>query len=176
MIVPCGVGESFSGFGSSPSGETIMKKEECIVALRPGCTRALILGLIFRSPRHGGAHESRKKAGHPPILGAEGNMKQTEQATVTLNMVLFQAERIETAFGRIGDIASALRNVINEARRKDAQSNVKAPDDVLIPVTVKLTFEQARTILRKYKEWLDAPTDRDIYVLVNKAINEGETA
>ena len=102
-------------------------------------------------------------------------MKQAAQATVTLNMALFQAERIETAFGRIGDVASALRNVINEARRKDAQAKEKAPDDALIPVTVKVTLDQARTILRKYKEWLDAPTDRDIYMLVNRAITESET-
>jgi ribosomal protein L17 len=99
-------------------------------------------------------------------------MKHTEQETVTLNMALFQAERIETAFGRIGDIASALRSIINEARRKDAQASEKAPDDALIPVTVKLTSKQARTILTVYKQWLDAPTDRDIYMLVNKAINE----
>lgn len=103
-------------------------------------------------------------------------MKQTEQATVTLNLALFQAERIETAFVRIGDIASAMRSVINEARRKDAQAKEKAPDDALIPVTVKLTLEQARTILRKYKQWtVESPTDRAIYVLVNKAINESET-
>jgi predicted RNA-binding protein YlqC (UPF0109 family) len=105
----------------------------------------------------------------------EAAMKQTEQATSTLNLKLFQAERIETAFGRIGDIASALRTVINEARRKDAQAKEKAPDDALIPVTVTLTLDQARKILRKYKEWLDAPTDRDIYMLVNKAINASET-
>src|SRR5260221_8053943 len=82
-------------------------------------------------------------------------MKQTEQATVALNMVLFQAERIETAFGRIGDIASAFRSVINEARRKEAQAKEKAPDEAVIPIAVKVTFEQARTILRKYRHWID---------------------
>lgn len=102
-------------------------------------------------------------------------MRQTEQATVTLNLKLFQAERIETAFGRTGDIASALRNVINEARRKEAQAKEKAPDDALIPVTVRLRLEQARTILKMYKQWIDAPTDRDIYLLVNRALNESET-
>ena len=102
-------------------------------------------------------------------------MKQTEQATVALNMALSQAERIETAFVRVGDIALALRSVINDARRKDAQAKEKAPDDALMPIMVKLTSDQARTILRKFKEWIgESPTDRDVYLLVSKAINENE--
>ncbi len=99
---------------------------------------------------------------------------RTDQATVTLCMAIFQAERIETSFGRMGDIATVFRSVINEARYKEGQAKERAPDDALIAVTIKLTLAQAKTISRKYKEWLDAPTDREIYLLVNKAINQSE--
>ena len=101
-------------------------------------------------------------------------MKQAEQETITLNLLMVQATRIEDEFGRIGDIASALRSVINDALGKEAQAKEKAPDDALIPVRVELTLKQARTILAKFKRWIDAPADRDIYVLVKSAIDESE--
>jgi hypothetical protein len=107
-------------------------------------------------------------------------MKQTEQATMTLKLLLVQATRIETEFGNMGDIAKAMRRVVNEALRKDAQATVaeKAKDDALIPVTVDVTLRQAREILTYFGralKLLNAPADRDIYVLVSKAINESET-
>lgn len=99
-------------------------------------------------------------------------MKMAEEATVVLSMTLSQAERTEDAFVRRGPIAATFRRVINEARRKDAQAKEKAPDDALIAVKVTVTVKQARTILNRYAEWLDAPTDRAIYLLVKKALNE----
>ena len=104
-------------------------------------------------------------------------MKRTEETTVVLKMTLSQAERIETGFVRVGPIAVACRRVINEARRKDAQVKEKAPDEALIPVTIRLTLEGAKTILRRYAEWArESPTDRDIYVLVKRAIDESEAS
>jgi hypothetical protein len=102
-------------------------------------------------------------------------MKATENATVVLNMKLFQAERIETGFVRVGPIALVCRRVINEARSKDAHAKEKAPDEALIPVTVTLPLEGAKKILKRYAEWArESPTDRDIYLLVKKAIHESE--
>jgi hypothetical protein len=93
---------------------------------------------------------------------------------VVLNLKMVQATRIEDGFGRIGDIASALRNVINEAYQKEAQAKQKALDEALIPVRFELTLKQARTILNKFRPWIDAPSDRDIYVLVKSAVDESE--
>ena len=106
-------------------------------------------------------------------------MKQTEQATITLNLLLVQATRIETEFGNIGHIAKAMRSVVNEALRKDAQATdaEKAKDNALIPVTVDVTLRQAREILTYFGralKLLNATADRDIYVLVNKAIGDVE--
>ncbi|HEY6305334.1 MAG TPA: hypothetical protein VI488_02615 [Candidatus Angelobacter sp.] len=100
-------------------------------------------------------------------------MKKTEQATVPLNMTLSQAERIETEFVRIGPIALECRKVINEARTKDAHAKEKAPDEALIPVTVRLTLEGAKTILKRYGGLVrESPTDRAIYILVKNAIEK----
>ena len=98
-------------------------------------------------------------------------MKATQEATLALDMTLSQAERIETAFVCIGPIALACRRAINEARQQDAQAKEKAPDEALIPVTIRLTLEGAQTIRRKFEQWLDAPTDRAIYILVKNAIH-----
>jgi hypothetical protein len=100
-------------------------------------------------------------------------MKATGEATVVLNMTLSQAERVETGFGKVGDIASAFRSIINEARGKDARAKEKAPDDALIPVTIIVTVRQARMILQRYAEWArESPTDRAIHMLVKKALDE----
>ncbi len=101
-------------------------------------------------------------------------MKPAEQTTIILNLLMVQAERIETGFGRIGDIASALRKVINEAYRENAQAKEKAPGEALIPIRAELTLKQARTILAKFRPWIDAPSDRDIYVLVKNALDAAE--
>jgi hypothetical protein len=106
-------------------------------------------------------------------------MKQAEQTAVTLNLKLVQATRIETEFGNRGDIAKAMRSAVNEALQKNTQATEKAKDEALIPVTVRVTLQQAREILTRFAQalkLLNAPSDRDIYVLVNKAINESETA
>jgi hypothetical protein len=93
---------------------------------------------------------------------------------MVLDFKMVQATRIEDEFGRMGDIASALRNVINEAHRKNAQAKDKAPDDALIPVSIQLTLKQTRTILNKFRPSIAAPSDRDIYVLVKNAMDAAE--
>jgi hypothetical protein len=100
-------------------------------------------------------------------------VKTRDEVPLALPVTLSQAERIEDEFVRRGPIAAAFRRVINETRRKEAQAKEKAPDDALIPVTVTVTVEQARTILSRYASLaLDSPTDRAIFLLVKKALNE----
>ena len=105
------------------------------------------------------------------LMHLHTNEGVAEQTMVVLNLKVHQVARIEDAFGRIGDIASALRNVREEALAKDAQQKQKAPDNVMIPVKVELTLKQARAILDKFHPWIDAPSDRVIYMLVKNAID-----
>jgi hypothetical protein len=110
------------------------------------------------------------------LMHLHTNEGGAEQTMVVVNLKVHQVARIEDAFGRIGDIASALRNVREEALAKDAQQKQKAPDNVMIPVKVELTLKQARTILDKFHPWIDAPSDRVIYMLVKNAIDGNERA
>jgi hypothetical protein len=63
-------------------------------------------------------------------------------------------------------------NVVNEAYRKNVQAKEKGPDEALIPVTVELTLQQAKTILAKLRPYLGFPTDGAIYSLVKTAIEK----
>ncbi len=101
-------------------------------------------------------------------------MRQAEQTTVICNLLMVQAERIETEFGRTGEIALALRKVINEAYRKEAQAQQKVADTAKIPVRVELKVKHARTTLAKFRRWIGAPADREVYAVVKNAIDATE--
>ena len=45
-------------------------------------------------------------------------MSATAESTRVLPMTLSQAERIETGFGKAGEIALVFRSIINEAHRR----------------------------------------------------------
>lgn len=102
-------------------------------------------------------------------------MKDSQRAMVVLNLEMYQAERIETALRHnTQDVAQLFQGAIRGAYRKDAAGEQQTADPAKIPVPVGLTTRQARGILNRYKQYLDSPTDQQIYLLVETAIKQVE--
>ena len=101
-------------------------------------------------------------------------MRQAEEErTPVLNLENVLANRIWTEFRNSPDhqvLAKKFEAAINDARRKHPQP----PDDALISVTVHITAREARTILKRFKDYLGAPHDNRVYTAVSDALKESE--
>jgi hypothetical protein len=102
-------------------------------------------------------------------------MRQAEEErTLVVNLENVLAGRIWTEFRNRPDhqvLAKKFEAAINDARRKHPQ----APDDAIVPVTVHITVGQARTILKRFKDYLGAPHDNRVYTAVSDALKRSET-
>jgi hypothetical protein len=97
-------------------------------------------------------------------------MKQTEQATVTVDLQMWHVERIWTEFRNDPnnrDVATVLNAARQDAYQRDKQ---QAPDSAKIPVTVRLTASQARAVLDAFMPWVEGQSDREVYTLVKNAL------
>jgi hypothetical protein len=47
----------------------------------------------------------------------------------------------------------------------------QAPDSAKIPVTVRLTPSQVRTVLNAFVPWIEGQSDREVYTLVKNALD-----
>jgi|SRR5579859_4518586 len=96
-------------------------------------------------------------------------MKQTEQPTVVVNLKKVLADRIWTEFRNDLKHQDIAKNFF-DAIQVGVQKNKQAPDEALIPVTVHVTWKQARTILDAFKPWAGFPHDRMVYQAVDEAM------
>jgi hypothetical protein len=99
-------------------------------------------------------------------------MKQTEQATVMVDLQMWHVERIWTQFRNNvlkQDVARVFNQARDDAYRKDQQ---QAPDPARIQVRVALTSDQATEVMVAFQPWIAYPADREVYTLVKNALEK----
>ena len=87
---------------------------------------------------------------------------------------MFQAERIKDEFDGTPDIHKYFKDSIIESYRQDARSESSSPDPADIKVDIELSHNQAKLIRERYSNYLDSPTDSQIYRVIDKAIKGDE--
>jgi hypothetical protein len=96
---------------------------------------------------------------------------QQAEDKIHIRVKMFQAERIRDQFTGILEIHKPFQEAIMRSYRQDSQSKSKAADPAQIEVNTELNMRQAKVIRDRYKNFLDSPTDRRIYVIIDNAIS-----